>query len=262
MNAMLLVNVTVQMPTRILAHLQAPTTNTLPVGMLESPGQWEDISPQGQFLLDMEFLTRHARPPPQKTRPTAVADIACVYTKCPTYLAEISQQFPWVHFFAFECPLLWNMTGGFANEGGGEYDPTQPGMDMANCPSQQTNHNRTTTPYEFSKDSAVILSKTKEQDPERHRLVMICHGKDSIRQMVLHALIRADFSLLDISGPIPEDYLDGELTLPIMLPRNKMFALLTVNNDCKARRYKPPIYNEEIGDHPPPLPNVSSHKQK
>lgn len=242
------------MPTRVLAHANAPTTNTLPPGMLERPGQWSDVPPQGQFLLDMEFLTRHARPHPQKTRPTVVADIACVYTRCPTYLVEISQQFPWIHFFAFNCPLSWDMTGVCAAESE-EYNPNQPAMDMGVYPSQQTQHNRTTTPYEFSNESAITLSKTKDQDPERHRLVMICHGETSVRQMVLHVLVRADFSLLDLCGPIPEEYLDGELIFPMMLPLNKMFALLAVTNECKGRQYNTAVYTEEMGK---PLPHIDS----
>ena len=232
------------MPARVLAHQQAPTSQPLPPGMLESPGMWADVSPQGQFLLDLEFLTRNTSPPPQKTKPTVTADMACVYTKCPTYLKEISQQFPWVHFFAFSCPVSWQTPAAVT----GEYDPAQPELVTETCPSLQTEHNRTTSPYEFSKDSAITLSRTKEQDPARHRLVMICHGETAVRQMVLHALVRADFSLLDICGPVAEEYLDGELVLPVMLPWNKMFALMVANRECKGRVYNPNTFAEEMGE--------------
>jgi hypothetical protein len=211
--------------------------------MLENPGVWRDVSPQGQFLLDAEFLTRNTAPPPLKTKPTVVADTACVYTTCPSYLTEISQQFPWVHFFAFNCPVSWQTPAAAT----GEYDPAQPELVTETCPTLQTELNRTTSPYEFSKDSALTLSRTNEADPTRHRLVMICHGETAVRQMVLHVLLRADFSLLDICGPVPAEYLTGELVLPVMLPWNRMFALLVVDRECKGRSYNPETFAEEMG---------------
>ena len=231
------------MPARVLAHEQAPTSKPLPQGMLESPGVWRDVSPQGQFLLDAEFLTRNTAPPPMKTKPTVVADTACVYTTCPSYLKEISQQFPWVHFFAFNCPVSWQTPAAAT----GEYDPAQPELVTETCPTLQTELNRTTSPYEFSKDSALTLSRTNEADPTRHRLVMICHGETAVRQMVLHVLLRADFSLLDICGPVPAEYLTGELVLPVMLPWNRMFALLVVDRECKGWSYNPETFAEEMG---------------
>ena len=229
------------MPARVLVHRQAPTTCSADASL--ETGRWRDIAEQGQFLIDFEFLTRHTQPAPNKTRPTVIADIACIYPRSPPYLLEISRHFPWVHFYAFRHTQK-------ADPGSEtEYDPAQPELVRDTQPSLQTELNRTTSPLEFRKENAVLLSRVKEDDPERHRLVMICHGESNTRQLVLHTLLRADFSLLDVCGAIPDEYLGGDLVFPIFIPRKKMFMLLVATQSCKGECYDSGIFKDELGEH-------------
>ena len=70
---------------------------------------------------------------------------------------------------------------------------------------------------------------------DRESLLMVCHGVDPVRQLALHVLMRPSYSFLDICGPIPVDYLDGELILPLFLPNNKVFARPTIPRSMWAR---------------------------
>ena len=221
------------MPQRVLAHRRAPTTESGMHGM--TVGNWTDVSKEGQFLMDLEFLTLHTQPPVTGKQPHT--EVACVYTQSPTYLVQIACQFPWVHFYCFKHR---------AEGEDDEYDPERPAVRRTHTMTLQTEHNRTTSPFEFSKDSAITLSKANEARPE-HRLVMICHGETETRQAVLHALLRADYSLLDICGCVQEDYLEGEIVLPIMLPQNKAFACLVATHPCKCATYDTSVYQQEIG---------------
>ena len=92
------------MPLRVLQHGFSGATES--VGL--EPGRWSDVAAHGQFLLDLEFLLRCA---------PASGTASCVYCKSPTYLREIAQQFPWIHFDAFEHAHAVP-----------EYDPTQPAL--------------------------------------------------------------------------------------------------------------------------------------
>ena len=199
-------------------------------------GKWSDLSATAQFLLDLEFLTHHTQP----GQPGGASEVACVYTRTPPYLQQIAYQFPWVHFYGFQ-----HRTEEPEDEGE-EYDPDRPAVRWTSQATLHTEHNRTVSPFEFSKDSAVTLSKAKEARPE-HRLVMICHGETETRQVVLHALLRADASLLDVCGTIPADYLEGQLVLPIGLPQNRLFACLVASHPCKCAEYDPALYEQEMG---------------
>lgn len=92
------------MPVRTLQHGFFGTTQS--VGL--EAGTWDDVSPHGQFLIDLEFLLRYS--PRSGTA-------SCVYCKSPRYLKEIAQQFPWIHFYVFEHKPEEP-----------DYDPAQPGI--------------------------------------------------------------------------------------------------------------------------------------
>ena len=220
------------MPARVLSHREAPTASG---GTGITPGAWSDLSTEAQFLIDLEFLTRHTQPSGAKG---SHPETACVYTRAPVYLREIAYQFPWVHFYGFSHNTAPAQD---------EYDPAEPAMVKAAPPSLVTEHNRTTSPFEFSKESAVTLSQAKAAK-DAHRLVMICHGESLARQLVLHALLRADHSFMDVCGPIPADYIQGELVLPIGISQNKMFVSLVAHGSCMAAEYDPKLFAEEIGE--------------
>jgi hypothetical protein len=218
---------------RVLRHREAPSTE-LPQGALLDIS-WEQLSPQAQFLIDFEFLTQHTKPPEGNV---GMTEVACVYTRCPPYLPQIACQFPWVHFYGFQfrCP-----------EEEGEYDPEHPGVRRTSLMTLHTEHNRTISPFELTKETAVTLSKARDARPE-HRLVMICHNESETRQAVLHAMLRADHSLLDLRGTIPRDYLDGQIVLPMLLAKNALFACLVAPQSCHWAVYDQKLYEQEMGE--------------
>ena len=72
-------------------------------------GTWSDVATHGQFLIDLEFLTRYTR---------AICNSGggrCIYYKEPRYLPEIASLFPWLHFYAYQHVPDPQ-----------DYDPTQP----------------------------------------------------------------------------------------------------------------------------------------
>jgi hypothetical protein len=196
-----------------------------------TPGDWSDVTTQGQFLLELEFLTRYVPLPEEE------CEGICVYTRCPPYLKLIACQFPWIHFYAFRCDAAAG-----AEEEATEYDPDEPAIRWTSRATLQTERNRTTSPFEFSKDSAVMLSRK-----EQRKVLMICHGETETRQVALHALLRADHSLLDVGGTIPADYLEGDLVLPILLPPSKVFACLVASQPCRCVGYDRGVYEQEMG---------------
>ena len=209
------------MPLRILQHGAAGSTKS--VGL--ETGRWADVAQHGQFLMDLEFLLRYS--PRSGTA-------SCVYCRSPPYLAEIAQQFPWIHFYVFEHrpPLP-------------EYDPAQPGVACSAPLSVQVEFNKTMSCMEFTKDMARMMGDRGNK--ERESLLLICHGQDSVRQLALHVLLRPSHSFLDICGVIPADYLDGELILPLYIPHNKIFAGLVAHQHAKCKSYDPELYLGEMG---------------
>jgi hypothetical protein len=203
------------------------------------PGKWAELCERAQFLLDLEFLSRHTHPGDERIRPTIVAATACVYTQSPPYLDEIARQFPWVHFYAFRHIIT-------AQEET-EYDPAQPALvSKSTAPSMQTDRNKTTATDAFTKEAATALSRVREDGQSPHCAVLICHGESLIQQLVFHTLLRADYSMLDIEGPIPAEYLDGDIVLPIQLPRDRVFACMVAHRSCRPTAYNPALYLEEI----------------
>lgn len=64
---------------RVLTHREAATMKS--VGLVN--GNWEDIQTHGQFLIDLEFLTRY----------TQASGGMCIYCKYPSYLPEIAGRY-------------------------------------------------------------------------------------------------------------------------------------------------------------------------
>ena len=222
---------------RVLDHGRAPASSGAPLEM----GRWSDVAEQGQFLLEMEFLSQYTHPEPrEKVKPTVVAETACVYTTSPPYLTEISRQFPWVHFYAFHHKPL-------TPEDEEEYDPERPqALTCTAAPSYQTELNRTVSSNGIDWASIQTLSRVKEDSPERRQLVLICHGESVTRQLMLHATLRADYAMLDINGPIPHTYAAGVLMLPIQLASTRAFACLVVDRTYADTSYDSEAYMREL----------------
>lgn len=119
-------------------------------------------------------------------------------------------------------------------------------MKLVVCP--QVEFNKTTSALEFTKEMARTMGERSGRD--RESLLMICHDVDPVRQLALHVLMRPSYSLLDVCGPIPTDYLDGELILPLYIPNNKVFVCLVAHQHASCKTYSPELYLGEIGKHP------------
>ena len=127
-----------------------------------------------------------------------------------------------------------------------EYDPAQPALACSAPLTIQVEYNKTMSQLEFTKDMARTMGERGAK--ERESLLMICHGEDSVRQLSLHVLMRPNYSLLDVCGAIPAEYLDGELILPMYIQNNKIFAGLVAHQLAKGRSYDPELYLGEIGE--------------
>jgi hypothetical protein len=69
-----------------------------------------------------------------------------------------------------------------------------------------------------------------------------------MRQLALQILMRPSYALLDICGPVPPEYIDGDLVLPVYIPNNKIFTCLITSTNAKAKIYDPDTYIGEIGN--------------
>lgn len=225
------------MPIRVLAHGNAATMDS--VGLL--PGTWDDIPSQGQFLIDVEFLTRY----------TQSSGGMCVYCKYPSYLPEIAALFPWLHFYVYGHTTDPEV-----------YDPSQPDMSSpvtvqvrySNTQKQKSvtgtnliriithRYNMTISQHEYTKEMARVMGENRHSTR-----TLICHGVDPLRQLALHALLKPNFSLMDIAGVIPADYLEGEIILPVFIPINRIFASLVVFHSAKWASYDPEVFKAEMG---------------
>lgn len=189
-------------------------------------GVWSDVAVQGQFLIDLEFLLNCA--------PSA-GTASCVYCKSPSYLRELAQQFPWIHFFAYEHEFPVP-----------DYDPAEPALTDCTPPTVQIEYNRTMCATEFTKDMARTMGDRGQR--ERESLLLICHGVDAMRQLAIQVLMRAQWSLLDIPGSIPAEYVDGDIVFPMFIEQDRLFSCIAVKSDAKGRTYDPDMYGREMGE--------------
>ena len=204
------------MPARVLYHGESARSS----GVELQPGSSRDLPVSDQFLLDLEFLGRYAE-----------SGGSCLYTTRPPYLATISKHFPWLHFYAYGCDL------------GDEYDPGQPQM-LGSCPvSVEIRGNVTYSVEPYSRELALFIGRRDRRDAF---MVMICHGETPDRQLVFHALTAPNYSLLELSSP-PPDYAQGEIVLPVGLPRDRSLVFLVVPYPARSRAYSQDVFREEMG---------------
>ena len=222
------------MPTRVLQHGFAPTTENYGL----EAGKWADMPVHAQFLIDLEFLMRYTPP----------SGASCIYCHSPPYLKEIASQFPWIHFYAYQHTEPAN---GLHPNDQAEYDPEQPQYVRLAPMTVQVYGNTTTTVDEFTNSIARRLGENHGYTSR----VLICHGATPTHQLCLHALLRPNFSLLDIEGLIPPDYPEGEIILPLYIPNHKVFTSMIVQRNAKCRSYSPSLFQDEIGVRP--LPCIS-----
>ena len=207
------------MPVRVLEHGFAPTVDNFGL----EHGVWGDIAPQGQFLLDVEFIMRYSTP---------TEGASCIYCHTPSYMRDIAAHFPWIHFFGYSSPPVQE-----------DYDPVSPCW--SSVMTSEVKGNITTTMTEFT--TAVARRLGDDQTAGQNR-IFVCHGESMCHQLCLHALLRAQNSFLDVCGVIPVDYVEGEMMLPLYLPNNKIFVSLVTWQHAKCRAYDPVLFQNEIGE--------------
>ena len=119
----------------------------------------------------------------------------------------------------------------------GEYDPVRPGIldvGMANV---------TAMPVAFNKDLARALGGRQAGDSV---MFLLCHPDDwSQDQLVWHALVRPARSLLALRD-IPEEYVSGELILPLYGPISSTLVFLSAPGHACCRLYAPAHLADEL----------------
>lgn len=204
------------MPIRVLSHGEASRSS----GVRLTPGSVRDVPVSDQFLLDLEFLGRYTE-----------TGVSCLYTTRPAYLGTIAKHFPWLHFYAYGCDM------------GSEYDPGEPCMQGCGPLSVEVRGNITYCTEPFTRELALSIGR---RDRQCNPMVMVCHGETPDRQLVFHALMAPSYSLLELSSPPPE-YAQGEIVLPIGIPRDRSLIFLVVPYPARSREYDRDVFREEMG---------------
>lgn len=202
------------MPQRLLKHGCAPSCT----GAVLQPGSFaRDVHIRGQFLIDLEFLSRYT-----------LSQFTCVYVRDAPYVDGLAGLFPWVHFQVYGCEPVC------------EYDPEQP--DCWSGVTAEARGNVTRWHHGFSRAQAGACGAR----PRAQSLVLICHGLDAAYQLLLHVQTRAQASLLDLVEP-PDDYAEGELLLPMYVAPDRFMLFLAATMRSGARQYYPDLLREELG---------------
>lgn len=166
-------------------------------------------SVRGQVLMEVEFLLRHGGQSP-----------TCVYTQAHEGVRLVAQLFPDVTFV------------GYGREE--EYDPSAPGIS-----------NLTLRGEEFTSNSGREWGMREGS----HNVVMVCgQGEKPLRQLIHHALVRPSFSLLALSD-VPDDFLSGELRLPIYTSFASPLVYLVAPGHACGRLYYPAHLLDELAHH-------------
>jgi len=205
------------MPERVLSHTRAPRIQNC---CLET-GNFLELAVSDQFLIDLEFISRHSRD---------FQEITCVYPYTPPYLHNLSDLFPNIHFIAFR-----SLEVSYPDI---EYDPEMPYMDICTIRKDNITH----SPCPFTKKMALELADRNKEIC----LLFVCHSETQVRQLAFHILMQPNFSLFDMTS-LPPGYIHGELILPIGLQQGKCLIFLHVTRYGKEKAYHNNIFHQEMG---------------
>ena len=196
---------------RILEHGMHPVLSEHPLFQGCNLPRADNLwaSARGQLLIEVEFLLRHGGQSP-----------TCVYTQAPPHVKLVAQLFPDVMFV------------GYGREE--EYDPTAPGIS-----------NLTLRGEEFTSASG---REWGMRGPSHPVLLIGGQGERHLRQLIHHALVRPMFSLLALSE-VPEDFLSGELRLPIHTSFASPLVYLIAPGHACGRLYFPSHLLDELAHH-------------
>lgn len=186
--------------------------------------------PRGQALVEIEFLTR------------LVFDMGrgcvrwtCVYPIYPAHLPLLSRLFPSVRFYAY----------GASDGQGAEYDPDAPGVLPAPYRPRDCDSNATAVCQAFDNETARLLGGRGRSREDRMCLVMT-EKLVPTRQFMFHTLVRPSYSLLSLTGLIPEEYLSGDLYFPLYTPVGSPLVHLAAPGHACTRLYYPMWLRDEL----------------
>ena len=198
---------------RLLEHGAAECISSNPLfqGVELKPGEG-GINERGQALLEIEFISKHL--PCRK-------HVNCVYTRSPAHLGIMATLFPYVDFWGFNTPQ-------------DDYDPEEAGEQM----------NVTCIEGDLGQDMARMIKKKRRGKGETV-LMIGCQNDSPLRNIVYHKQLEPNMSLLPIQE-MTEDYLSGELLLPIYTPISSSLVYLMSPGHACARVYYPEHLRNEL----------------
>ena len=189
--------------------------------------------PRGQALVEIEFLTRMLHRPPRTERDGA--HWTCVLPTCPPHLPLLSRLFPRVRFYAYAAP----------DETGGEYDPADPSARARPYTPAGCEANTTALCQAFDSETARLLGGRARSRGDRLYL-LFSERLSPTRQMLYHALAKPAYSLLSVTGAIPEEYLSGDLYYPLYTPVSSSLVHIAAPGNACARLYFPLWLRDEL----------------
>jgi len=184
--------------------------------------------PRGQALVEIEFLTG-------LVYGCGGVRWTCVYPAYPPHLPLMSRLFPSVRFYAY----------GAQDGQGALYDPADPGSRPAPYRPADCDVNVTAVCQGFDSETARLLGGRARSREDRLCLLMT-EKHTPTRQFMFHSLVRPSYSLLSVTGLIPEEYLSGDLYFPLYTPVGSSLVHLVARGHYGARLYYPLWLRDEL----------------
>ena len=187
--------------------------------------------PRGQALVEIEFLTRmmaYGRG----------ARWTCVYPSYPRHLPLMSRLFPAATFFAY----------GAGDGVGDEYDPSLPASKSQPYHPKDCGGNVTAVCQAFDSETARLLGGRCMSAHDK-MFLMLSERHTPTRQMMYHSLVKPTYSLLSVTGLIPEEFLSGDLYFPLYTGVSSSLVHLVVPGRACARLYYPVWLRDELAHH-------------
>ena len=100
-------------------------------------------------------------------------------------------------------------------------------------------------PQAFDSESARLLGGRARSCTDR--LYLACSDRHTpTRQLLYHSLAKPAYSLLSVTGLIPEEYVSGDLFYPLYTPASSGLVHLVAPGNACARLYYPMWMRDEL----------------
>jgi hypothetical protein len=201
------------------------------IEMLSEGGPGGRAHPRGQALVEIELLTRLLF----DTRHAGRVRWTCVYPAYPPHLPLMCRLFPSVRFYAYGAP----------DGAGGEYDPERPAERPPPYRPADCDANVTAVCQAFDSETARLLGG-RARSWEDRLCLLLTDRLTATRQLLYHSLVKPSYSLLSLTGTVPEEYLSGELYFPIYSCAGSDLVHLVAPGNACARLYYPLWLRDEL----------------